>query len=76
MRLNTKSNIYMNKPRDNCSEFLTITLLRRGKQVLLVNTDFTNRTCFPRRNNVIVKNSEQLSLPMRLINNVPTRKLQ
>jgi hypothetical protein len=29
---------------------------------LNVDTDFTNRTCFPRRNNVIVKNSEQLSL--------------
>jgi hypothetical protein len=42
---------------NNCSEFLTITLLRRGKIS-------SNRTCFPRRNNVIVKNSEQLSLMM------------
>ena len=40
-----------------------------------VDTDFASRTCFPRRNNVTVKNSEQLSLPMRLINNVPIRKL-
>jgi hypothetical protein len=71
---------------DNCSEFLIITLLRRGKQVLLVkfcfynvfpfwifriklfhryvnmmllhwnvDTDFTSRTCFPSRNNVMVK---------------------